>query len=133
MQMPENGLPDLLVRRTRWLRFRLSRQLPPFRVRAGTPPVFQVVPRSSVLDTFAATSTRRMAFTSWASFNLEEGALYWLNDVVKEQPYRDQQRVKLDEHTSGNLRPRSPVDHRNSGRELRPRPPPSHQPRFLEH
>src|SRR2546425_426120 len=76
-----------------------------------------------------ATSTSRMAFTSWASFNLEEGAFYWLNDLVKEQPYRDQQRVKLDQHTSGNLRPRSPVDHGNGGRELRPRPPPSHQPR----
>jgi DNA helicase-4 len=76
-----------------------------------------------------ATSTNRMAFTSWASFNLEEGALYWLNDVVKDQPYRDQQRVKLDERTSGNLRPRSPVDHQNGGRELLPRPPPSHQPR----
>src|SRR5207245_2736328 len=60
-----------------------------------------------------ATSTSRMAFTSWASFNLEEGALYWLNDVVKDQPYRDQQRVKLDERTSGNLRPRSPVDRQN--------------------
>ena len=78
-----------------------------------------------------ATSKSRMAFTSWASFNLEEGALYWLNDVVKDQPYRDQQRVKLDERTSGNLRPRSPVDHQNGGRELRPRPPPSHQPRIL--
>src|SRR5438445_6627055 len=79
-----------------------------------------------------ATSTTRMAFTSWASFNLEEGALYWLNNVVKDQPYRDQQRVKLDEHTSGNLRPRSPDDHQNDGRELRPRPPPSHQPRLLQ-
>ena len=80
-----------------------------------------------------ATSTSRMAFTSWASFKLEEGAFYWLNDLVKEQPYRDQQRVKLDEHTSGNLRPRSSVDDQRGGRELRPRPPPSHQPRFLEH
>src|SRR5439155_17527227 len=79
-----------------------------------------------------ATATRRVAFTSWASFNLEEGALYWLNDVVKEQPYRDQQPVKLDRHTSGNLRPRSPVDHQNGGRELRPRPPLSHQPRLLQ-
>jgi len=78
-----------------------------------------------------ATSKSRMAFTSWASFNLEEGALYWLNDVVKDQPYRDQQRVKLDERTSGNLRPRSPIDHQNGGRELHPRPPPSHQPRLL--
>src|SRR3989449_2038828 len=40
-----------------------------------------------------ATSTGRMAFTSWASFNLEEGAFYWLNDLVKERPYRDQHRV----------------------------------------
>jgi DNA helicase-4 len=79
-----------------------------------------------------ATSTSRMAFTSWATFTLEEGALYWLNDVVKDQPYRDQQRVKLDERTSGNLQLRSPVDRQNGGRELRPRPPPSHQPRLLQ-
>src|SRR5207249_3011503 len=52
-----------------------------------------------------ATLTSRMAFSSWASFNLEEGALYWLNDVVKEQPYRDQQRVKLDQHTSKSSAP----------------------------
>src|SRR2546430_13167267 len=79
-----------------------------------------------------ATSISRMAFTSWATFNLEEGAFYWLNDVVKERPYRDQQRVKLDERTSGSLRPRSPVGHQSGGRELRPRPPPSHQPRLLQ-
>jgi len=79
-----------------------------------------------------ATSTSRMAFTSWASFNLDQGALYWLNDVVKEQPYRDQQRVKLDARTSGNVRSRSSVDEENGGRALRPRPPPTHQPRFIE-
>ncbi len=79
-----------------------------------------------------ATSTSRLAFSSWASFTLEEGASYWLNGVVKEQPYRDQERVKLDEHTSGNLRPHSPVDDQKGGRELRPRPPPSHQPRPLQ-
>src|SRR3989442_4203653 len=79
-----------------------------------------------------ATSTSRMAFTSWASFNLEEGAFYLLNDLVKEKSYPDQQRLKLDEHTSGNLRPRSPVDRQNGGRELRPHPPPSHQPRLLQ-
>jgi DNA helicase-4 len=79
-----------------------------------------------------ATSTARLAFTSWASFNLEEGASYWLNDIVKEQPYRDQQRVKLDAQTSGNLRLRSPAAGQNGGRELRPRPPPSHQPRLLQ-
>jgi hypothetical protein len=79
-----------------------------------------------------ATSTGRLAFTSWASFNLEQGASYWLNDIVKEQPYRDQQRVKLDAHTSGNLRLRSPAAGQNGGRELRPRPPPSHQPRLLQ-
>jgi len=79
-----------------------------------------------------ATSTSRMAFTSWASFNLEEGAFYWLNDLVKEQPYRDQQRVKLDQHTSGNLRLRSRFDRQDGGRELRPHPPPSHQPRLLQ-
>src|SRR5205823_10399647 len=79
-----------------------------------------------------ATSNSRVAFTSWASFSLEEGALYWLNDVVKDQPYRGQQRVKLDERTSGNLRPRSAVNQQNGGRELQPRPPPSHQPRLLQ-
>ena len=79
-----------------------------------------------------ASSASRMAFTSWASFNLEEGALYWLNDLVKEQPYRDQHRVKLDQHTSGNLRLRSPIDRQDGGRELRPHPPPSHQPRLLQ-
>ena len=79
-----------------------------------------------------ATSTSRLAFTSWAPFSLEEGAMYWLNDVVRERPYRDQQRVKLDEHTSGNLRSRAPSSGQNGGRELRPRPPPSHQPRLLE-
>jgi hypothetical protein len=79
-----------------------------------------------------ATSTSRLAFTSWASFNLEEGALYWLNDVLKDQPYRDQQRVKLDEQTSGNLRFSSPVGDPGRGRELRPRPPASHQPRLLQ-
>jgi len=79
-----------------------------------------------------ASSTIRMAFSSWASFNLEEGGFYWLNDVVKDQPYRDQQRVRLDEHTSGNLRTRAPSSGHEGGRELRPRPPPSHQPRLLE-
>ena len=79
-----------------------------------------------------ATSTSRLAFTSWAPFSLEEGAMYWLNDVVMERPYRDQQRVKLDEHTSGNLRSRAPSSGHNRARELRPRPPPSHQPRLLE-
>jgi hypothetical protein len=78
-----------------------------------------------------STPTGRLAFTSWASFNLEEGAWYWLNDIVKEQPYRDQEVVKLDAHTSGNLRLRSPAG-QNGGRELRPRPPPSHQPRLLQ-
>ena len=79
-----------------------------------------------------ASSTIRMAFSSWASFNLEEGGFYWLNDVVKDQPYRDQQRVRLDEHTSGSLRTRAPSSGLEGGRELRPRPPPSHQPRLLE-
>ncbi len=80
-----------------------------------------------------ATSTGRFAFTSWASVDLEEGALYWLNDVVKERPYRDQQRIKLDERTRAGLRSRSGVgDQTTGGRELRPRPPPSHQPRLLD-
>src|SRR5207247_11463299 len=47
-----------------------------------------------------ASSASRMAFTSWASFNPEEGALYWLNDVVKDQPYRDQQRLTSDQQPS---------------------------------
>lgn len=79
-----------------------------------------------------ATSTGRFAFTSWVPVNLEEGALYWLSDIVKEQPYRDQQRIKLDARSRVELRSRSGIGARTTGvRELRPRPPPSHQPRLL--
>jgi len=80
-----------------------------------------------------ATSTGRFTFTSWVSIDLEEGALYWLNDVVKERPYRDQQRIKLDDRTRAELRSSSGVGAQTTGRrELRPRPPPSHQPRLLD-
>jgi len=79
-----------------------------------------------------ATGTRRFAFTSWLPVDLEEGASYWLRDVIKDRPYRDQQRVKLDPRTSADLRSLPRMGARTDGtRELRPRPPPSHQPRSL--
>jgi len=79
-----------------------------------------------------ATPTGRFAFTSWAPVDLEAGATYWLRDVIKDRPYRDQQRVKLDPSTSADLRSPPRMGARTDGtRELRPRPPPSHQPRSL--
>ncbi len=79
------------------------------------------------------TATERYAFTSWAPVDLQLGATYLLKGTIKDRPYRDQQRVKLDERTTADLS--SPL--RNSpkmgaARELRPRPPPSHQPRLVE-
>lgn len=80
-----------------------------------------------------ARANERFAFTSWAPINLEAGATYWLKEVLKERPYRDQQRVKLDERTSADLRsPPRNGSQTDGARELRPRPPPSHQPQLLE-
>ena len=75
------------------------------------------------------TPTGRFAFTSWAPVNIQSGATYWLKDVIKDRPFRDQQRVKLDQYTSATLS--SPLEiggRRDGARELRPRPPRSHQP-----
>jgi hypothetical protein len=84
--------------------------------------------RSGVLTT----PTGRFAFTSWAPVNLESGATYWLKDVIKDRPYRDQQRVKFDQYSIATLRSSAEIDGQREGaRELRPRPPPSHQPRVL--
>ena len=78
------------------------------------------------------TSAGRFAFTSWAPIDLQAGATYWLKEVIKDRPYRDQQHVKLDERTSADLRsPPRIVSEQNGSRGLRPRPPPSHQPRLL--
>jgi DNA helicase-4 len=74
-----------------------------------------------------STSMARFAFASWANIELEEGRAYWLGAVVKERPYRDQQRVKLDSLTRIDRR----MEARSSEtRRLRPRPPPGMQPRL---
>ena len=79
-----------------------------------------------------ATAKGRFAFTSWAPIDLEAGATYRLEDVLKDRPYRDQQQVKLDERTTANLRSPPRMGAEDGVRELRPRPPSSHQPRILE-
>jgi len=79
-----------------------------------------------------STKMGRFSFTSWASFDLEEGGSYWLGGAIKESPYRDQQRLKLDSHTIAERQsPSVSVAQTGSKRELRPRPPPGLQPRFL--
>ncbi len=80
-----------------------------------------------------ATDTGRLKFTSWASVNLETGATYTLNSVIKGTPYRGQDQVKLDRNTRVDLVSRGsqnvPVD---GARALRPRPPSTHRPRRLK-
>jgi DNA helicase-4 len=79
------------------------------------------------------TATERYAFTSWATIDLQLGATYLLKNIIKDRPYRDQQHVKLDESTTADLR--SPLRSgplMGAARELRPRPPLSHQPRLVE-
>ncbi len=79
-----------------------------------------------------AFSGGRFAFTSWAPFNLQEGDAYWINGMVKDQPYRDQQRVRFDSRTTAQLQSGSPTTVlRGDARELRPNPPPGMQPRPL--
>ncbi len=79
-----------------------------------------------------ATSTGRVSFTSWMPIDLEEGGTYRLNGVLKDRPYRDQQQVRLDTGTRVERRtPPSTVILTGGARELRLRPPPSHQPRLL--
>jgi DNA helicase-4 len=78
-----------------------------------------------------ATANSRFAFTSWAPISLEAGATYRLKDVLRERPYRGQQRIKLDDRTSAERRlSAQQAAQAGNGRELRPRPPPSHQPRL---
>jgi DNA helicase-4 len=80
-----------------------------------------------------STNVGRFAFTSWASFDLEEGSAYWLGGALKEQPYRDQQRIKLDSRTSIDRQSPAGLGAQRGGvRELRPRPPPALQPQFLK-
>ena len=79
-----------------------------------------------------ATSTGRFAYTSWAPVSLEEGRLYWLGGIVKDRPYRDQLRVKLDSQTNVEARSTARIGHGSENvRELRPRPPPAFQPKLL--
>lgn len=79
-----------------------------------------------------ATANGRFSFTSWARITLEAGATYQLRDVLRERPYRDQERIKLDDRSSAERRSASHLGAQaRSARELRPRPPPSHQPRFV--
>ncbi len=79
-----------------------------------------------------STKTGRFAFTSWAPFNLEEGSMYWLGGVVKDQPFRDQQRLRLDRRTSAERRSTTAASAPSATkRALRPRPPPALQPRLL--
>lgn len=75
------------------------------------------------------TSVSRFTFTSWAPFDLDEGVAYWLGGAVKDQPYRDQQRVKLDSRTSARRQaPTTAAESRGGVRELHPRPPPALMP-----
>ncbi|MFQ5891097.1 MAG: UvrD-helicase domain-containing protein [Gemmatimonadota bacterium] len=79
------------------------------------------------------TPTGGIRFTSWLPINLETGATYSLKDVLKDPPYRDKQRVKLDRRTRVKLISRASSETLSTGtRALRPRPPPTHRPRFLE-
>ncbi len=76
----------------------------------------------------------RVRFTSWLSYNLEAGATYTFRSVLKDRPYRDIQKVKLDRYTRAALISRAASKTTSSGaRALRPRPPARLQPRRLEH
>jgi DNA helicase IV len=78
------------------------------------------------------TSGGRYAFTSWAPFHLEEGRGYWISGAVKDQPYRDQQRIRLDASSTAQPRTEAPTSvSSDSTRELHPRPPPGMEPRLL--
>ncbi len=72
-------------------------------------------------------------FTSWLSFNLEAGATYAFSNVLKDQPYKDKQKVKLDRYTRAKLVSRaSPRTTSDGSRPLRPRPPERLRPRRIE-
>ncbi len=80
-----------------------------------------------------ATSTDRFSFTSWVPFDLEEGSTYWLDGVLRDRAYRDQQQIRLDANTRVERRtiPRTTVSQTVGARILHPHPPPSYQPHLL--
>lgn len=81
-----------------------------------------------------ATDGGRFAFTSWARFDLQEGGAYRMTGVVKDQPYRDQQRLKLDSRTLAERQEDEAASSQSRDtRALTPRPPPDVQPRVLAH
>lgn len=74
-----------------------------------------------------------LRFTSWLPFNLEAGATYSLENVLKVRPYRGRQNVKLDRYTRATLISRSSSETLSNGaRALHPRPPPTLRPRRVE-
>jgi hypothetical protein len=78
-----------------------------------------------------STASGRFAFTSWAPFNLEEGGAYWIAGAMKDQPYRDQERLRFDARTRFQRQWDTATPASREGvRELRPRPPPNLQPRL---
>lgn len=79
-----------------------------------------------------ATTGSRFAFTSWAPFVLQEGRDYYISGAIKEQPYRDQQRLKLDSRSSAQLQAEPAATGQPTGmRPLNPRPPEGMEPRLL--
>src|SRR5438309_5394321 len=77
-----------------------------------------------------ASPTVRFSFTSWIPFDLEEGASYWLDGVLRDRPFRDHQQVVLDEKTRvrRSLRLSKEVRNHLGGREIHPRPPKGFEP-----
>ncbi len=74
-----------------------------------------------------------MRFTSWFPYNLEAGATYAFSNVLKDQPYKDKQNVKLDRYTRAKLVSRAvPRTTSDGPRPLRPRPPEGLRPRRIE-
>lgn len=79
-----------------------------------------------------STAGGRFAFTSWAPLDLEEGVAYLIYGVVKDQPYRGQQRIRFDARTTAQRKTQpSSLAYAGSARELHPRPPPELEPRLL--
>ena len=78
-----------------------------------------------------ATSGGRVSFTSWISFDLEEGGTYWLEGVLRDRPYRDRQQVRLDRGTRVERRAaRQTATQLGGPRNLTPHPPSSFQPQL---
>jgi hypothetical protein len=72
-------------------------------------------------------------FTSWLPFSLEAGATYAFSNVLKVQPYRDKQNVKLDRYTRTKLISRASSKKTSDGpRALRPRPGSRLRPRRMK-